>query len=158
MPTAINPNTRPTRGAALRFGGAALIAGLATAANAGTPNPDEALAELARRLLSEWDATEIIAREGKSLPPFITPQSEDQEQRLADAFDVWRDTVDEIVDIPARSMAGLVAKAAAMQNVLDRLVLTHRNEPKAQQLLDAKPGERLAWSLAADLLAVGGAA
>jgi hypothetical protein len=143
MPTATIQPITPTRRSALGFSAA---------------GPDAKLQELVKTMKRHWEATEVIAEEGHSLPPGITPQSEDQEARLEEALSDWWDTVDQIVDTPARSPIGLRAKAEAMQGLLAHMTFTDRNRTKEKQLSDADTETRLAWSLAADLLAGSGAA
>jgi hypothetical protein len=57
-----------------------------------------------------------------------------------------------------RSLIGLRAKAESMHKMLTCMTFTDLNRPKAEQLATADTNERLAWSLAADLLASRGAA
>jgi hypothetical protein len=153
MPTATQSHTTPTRRSALGFSAAAIIAGMTTPVLASAAKPDAKLLDLVKTMTGQWEVTEVIAEEGHFLPPGITPQSEDQEARLEEALTDWWDTVDQIVDTPARSPIGLRAKAEAMQGLLAHMTFTDRRRTKAEQLADADTETRLAWSLAADLLA-----
>ena len=146
-------STATTRRAALRSGVAALAAGLAAPAVATVPERDAELQSLVATLNRQWDVTEVIADEGNRLPPGITPQSRDQEHRLDEALSDWWETADQIAATPARSPIGLRAKAEAMQKILACMTFTERSRTKLEQLADADINERMAWSLAADLLA-----
>jgi hypothetical protein len=158
MPTATNTHTTSTRRSTLGFSAAAIIAGMTIPVLASAAGPDANLLDLVKTMKRQWAVTEAIAAEGPSLPPGITPQSEDQEARLEEALSDWWDTADQIVDTPARSPIGLRAKAEAMQGLLAHMTFTDRKRTKEEQLSDADTETRLAWSLAADLLAGSGAA
>jgi hypothetical protein len=158
MPTATNTHTTPTRRSALGFSVAAIVAGFTVPAIAGALDPDAKLRELVKTLNRQWEVSEIIAEEMHSLPGGITPQSKGAERRMDDALGGWWGTVDQIIETPASSPSGLRAKAEAVQRVMACMTFCETNRPKAEQLADADADDRLAWSLAADILALGGVA
>jgi hypothetical protein len=85
----------------------------------------------------------------------VTPESEDQERRLTAGNDQWWATAEEIIDMPALAAAGLRARADAMRIMLEHVVCTHIGSTTAD-IADGNEGEiedRLAWSLARDVLA-----
>jgi hypothetical protein len=153
MSQATNTHTTTTRRSTLGFSAAAIIADFTTPVLASAAVPDAKLLDLVKTMKRQWEVTEVIAVEMNSLPPGITPQSKDAEQRMDDALGDWYGTIEQIVDTPARSPIGLRAKAEAMQKLLACMTFTDTNRTKAEQLSDADTETRLAWSLAADLLA-----
>lgn len=154
MPTAVQSHTPPTRRSAIGFSLAAMAAGLTVPAlaSAAKPDPDAELIALARQLDPQWQATEVIAAEGKFLPRGITPQSIDQEERLSDAVDEFWSTMERIVDKPARTTAGVRAKAHAARRMVERGTLDSLHVPQDEQLAAADIEARMMWSLAQDIL------
>jgi hypothetical protein len=97
-------------------------------------------------LLRQDEAVRSI--EAEPVPPLgITAESEDKERRLNEADDLWFELAERITEVQAHSVAGLRAKASVMHLLLRRCESMPDNAP------DADPGDRMAWSLAADVLA-----
>jgi len=105
--------------------------------------PDARLVELHAQLLRQDAVIEAITDEGRRLAPGgITPASEDQEARLGLANDVRDQIIREITATPARSAAGLHAKAQALIMVLDSGIASSADVSNDQ----------LAFALAVDVL------
>jgi hypothetical protein len=147
------PTHTPTRRSALGFSIAALAAGLTVPALANAANPDAKLVDLLKTMERQWGVTEVIAEEMHHQPPGITAQSRESERQMGNAMDDWWDTVEQIIDTPAHSAIGIRAKARAMQRMMECMTFDERNRTNAEQLLDADPNDRMAWSLATDILA-----
>jgi hypothetical protein len=148
---AIENHTAPTRRAVFRGAGlASIAAGLAAvpalAAPASETDADAELIALAKRLAEQRDVADRIAAEGKSLPPKASAASADQERRLDLALDDWMATAEQMVDTPAQSLLGLRAKAQGVE----LLVAYFSSFVNVE--------DRLARSIARDLLAAGGTA
>lgn len=128
----------------------------ARAVNLPTPDNRDAgddadLLDAARALTAADDLVQRIQAEGASLPAGITPESCDQERRLSAANELWWEAVERIEGTPARTLAGLRAKADAL-----RLVLLRCNcgiDPTVEDIADLDMDNRMAWSIARDLLA-----
>ena len=84
----------------------------------------------------------------------ITPQSLDQERRLANASVVWRETAEAIGDTPAITAAGRAAKAQALIFAVNRCVCAQEAESIDEA---ADVHEWMALSLARDALEGSGA-
>ena len=100
-------------------------------------------------------AIDAIADEPEPDEPGITPESIDYEERIAAADSVWWRLAEKITDIPARTPEGVQAKAGAMLNVLDRVVLISIGST-LDDIVTGDEGEiedRMALSLARDVLA-----
>jgi len=110
-------------------------------------NADQLLGADARlgALLAELQRQDqaIEAIEGEKLPPGENPTSEDQEHRLGLANDVRDQIIKEIIGTPARSAAGLRAKAQATMMILDSGIASSAEASNDQ----------LAFALAVDVLA-----
>jgi hypothetical protein len=138
---------------------AVALTGHAIAAAASAAGGDDA--ELVR-LYSELVAAvgKMRAIEQEDLPDGITPQSEDQERRLAEAVDAFWEIAENIIDTPATVQTGMRAKAESLRLVLEQAICTDVNRTVA----DIESGvvgyaeDRLGWSLARDAMAWGTAA
>jgi len=78
-------------------------------------NPDAGLLALLVALERQNDLIAAIEEEGRQLPKGITHASRDQERRLERAMDRHAETVDRIIATPASTLAGLRAKAKALE-------------------------------------------
>jgi hypothetical protein len=150
----------PLRRRLLAGGTAALLTGAAIATTArsapGAACDDAELLRLCRALVAQALAIDAISNEPEyDQPDIITPQSIDHEERLAAADSVWFRLTEKITDIPARTPEGVQAKAGAMLNVLDRVVLINIGST-LDDVATGDEGEiedRMALSLARDVLA-----
>jgi hypothetical protein len=114
-----------------------------------TPNAD--LPALVRELARQGEASaaindEILAGPGTQIGDEII------QQRLAVTDDAWWKTAEQIVVTPARSSAELRAKAEAVRLALLRCVLTGAGETIDDDIINSEMENRMAWSLARDLL------
>ena len=119
--------------------GAALLAGGATIIRAahGTPSDlDAQLLRLYAAIMEQGAEIGGLLAYGRKLPR--GPEKDAHDEHFDAADSAWFDLIEEIAQTPARTQAGLRAKAAALQLV-----------GKADG-----PAERLALSLARDVLAV----
>src|SRR4051812_28745197 len=132
----------------------------ATPAGAAPALPDDAkLLELHRELRAHGQLMTAIIEEGKHHPPGITPESIDQEERLATAIGIECDIIEDIRAIPSRTLAGLQVKAATLLMLLERYVL-NRGAGISNEIdeRDCEEEDRMALTLARELLAWGAAA
>ncbi len=133
--------------AALPLAAAPVVAHTATAA------ADAGLQTLAHTLMQQTMTVLAIEAEGEFLPDGITDASDDQEQRLRDAMDVWQETAKRIADTPARSTADLRAKVEAVGHVF--LCLGSTPEPRTCFGINCDPIEnRMARALRHEVLGV----
>lgn len=97
--------------------------------------------------------------EAEPLPAGIIDASKDQERRLGDALNVWRDLAEQISDTPALAACGHPAKADALRPVLLQCVCSRTGSDSVITNLDYMGYQgfesRMAWSLACDVPAVG---
>ena len=106
--------------------------------------PDARLVALLAELQRQDAVIAAITDEGRRLAAGgVTPASEDQEARLALANDVRDQIIKEITATPARSPAGLHAKAQATMMILDSGIASSADVSNDQ----------LAFALAVDVLA-----
>jgi hypothetical protein len=144
----------PSRRAMLAGSTAALLAGAAIATGARGAPAEAQLARLLAQLKRDHAAVLAVVEEGHHLPEGITPASEDQEQRLAEAMDVREATAEVLPDIHVHTMRGLQTKAAALIEVL--AIYLPLTDNVTFEELAAGEGElhpRMALSLAYDVLA-----
>jgi hypothetical protein len=124
--------------------------GAAAPMQAAAQSSDAKLLAAFATLQRHHDLIEAIVAE-ESAGSGITPESKDQEARLTAALDDWHVTANEIADIPARTAAGLRAKAEAVRQTMLRHICINVGDT-----LDAVEGEdlevRIGWSLARDVL------
>jgi hypothetical protein len=111
------------------------------------PDTDAELIALAKALAEQRDVADMIAAEAKTLPPLATAASKDQERRLDLAMDNWMATAEQMIDTPAKSLLGLRVKATAVGLLVACF---------SSGVVNVE--DRLARSLALDLLEGGGAA
>lgn len=154
-PTTPAKPPQPTRrglfgaGAALIAGGAVLAA---TARGAAPQDTDAAILTAYQTLLrAEDDRTRLNAVEEPD-----PPSSEEDAAWESDVDDMlarWHGAADLIRDTPARTSAGLHAKAHAMEIVLANLVCSHAGETIADLDDAGAYQDTFALSLARDVLA-----
>jgi hypothetical protein len=118
----------------------------------GEERPDADLLRLHLALVAQGDEVARILKECHRFPDGITPESRDQEARLADADDRWWGFVDQITATPAQGVQGLHAKAATMELVLEKRVCGLETLADIEAGAIGGPEHRLALSLASDLL------
>jgi hypothetical protein len=142
----------PSRRAVLGSGASLL---LLTAAAAGPAKADELDGELLD-LCIEFQEKEAILRRLDNWFRFVDfdgPEHASQQQARSAELDAgneeWHELLDEIIEIPARTPEGLRAKAAVLLPALNTFAVS---EWDAKVEEDATAHERLAWSLAQDLL------
>ena len=146
---------QPSRRFMLTGSAAALIAGAAIATEAHGA-PAGADAELIRLLdtLKRQDATiAAIEAEGRAITGGISAASRGQERRLDKAADERAETIDTIIATPATTPAGMRAKAEAVGLVV--LAYAYLDDGDTLETI-AKQGDtpdRIALSLARDVLA-----
>jgi hypothetical protein len=157
MPTATQTPTTPTRRTAIGFSVAAFAAGLTVPALASAAEPDAELIARVDQMHREWTVTENIAAIQAQLPEGITDQSKAAEERMSLALDDWNASTDAIFAMEPRTLAGLAAKARALQHYIRCMVFSEIYRTADEQLATAEYEIQFAWSLADDLMRVGAA-
>lgn len=147
---AARATTPPSRRAILASTAAALLAGGAVTT---LPSADDsALLHLLHQHRRADALVAAIAEEGHRLPDGITPASKDQERRLAEAMDAREDMWERFAATPAKTSAGMQAKAEALGAAL--LLYTYAPARTLDDLAETgELHERLALSLARDVMA-----
>jgi hypothetical protein len=84
-------------------------------------SPDAELVELARALERADATVQVIESEGDTLPDGIGELSEELEQRLAEADEIWWSIAERACAIPARTSVGLHTRARMMRLMLLRV-------------------------------------
>lgn len=152
MPKATEHHTASRR-ALLAAVASAPIAALPALALASDANPDAKLLAHCRAALRQNAIVQAIVDEGRLLPPGITPASRDQEVWLEDAMDIESDLFEEVIETPAVTPEGRRAKADCLRIAFIRCVCDGRRPTIDTIDDDGEWHERLAWSLARDVLA-----
>lgn len=145
---------RPTR-RALLAGVAAAVATPPSAASStvgvpSAPDGDAALIRACRRMvelhniLNQMDHADSGLRHLPHDHPAVLAREADVEAKVAE----FHERYDEIFDLPAHTMAGLLAKAGATAAALERCVFISIYDPLDEQ---GDNHEQLAWRLARDV-------
>ncbi len=144
----------PSRRALFAGGTAALLAAAVTTAAHSAPVETGADAELIKSLARfRQNSDAIAAIEAERLPPGITDASRDQERRLAEALDARIDTIESIIITPALTPAGMQGKAEALGLVVLQYPYEDEGVTLAEVAENGDDRNRLALSLARDVLA-----
>jgi hypothetical protein len=156
MQTATDTHTTPTRRSAISFSAAALLAGLTVPTLVVTAaNPDAELIARVDQMHREWAVTEdianIVTEEG------ITPESRAKDTLMVPALDDWNASTEIIFDMKPRTLAGLAAKARAVQHYIECMVFNRIDQTREEQFADAEFEIQFALSLTNDLIRVGAA-
>lgn len=116
-------------------------------------SPDAGLRMLLVTLKQQNDIIAAIEDERHHLPQGITDASRDQERRLQQALDRCRKTLDRIITTPAATPAGLRVKAEAIRLATRGSAFSHGRGPLEEIAEHGGAWDRLALSLACDVLA-----
>lgn len=152
----------PSRRAMLAGATAALAAGFAKPPPlpwrggprpAPVPGDDAELLRLLDQSRREGALIDAIEEEGHHLPDGITPESKSQERRLDEAMDAREVTWARIASMPAATPAGMRVKAEALGAALLLYTYTLDAETLEDIAENGSSPERLALSLARDVLA-----
>lgn len=148
-----NGSKAPVRGRALLAAAreAERLAALEPA-DPGAPDDAELVALLAQ-LHQDHAKIAAIEAEGDHLPDGITDASRDQERRLEDALDQREETWNRIIATPARTPAGMRAKAEALGMVVQFYAYAHEGDTLEEIATSGDARNRMALSLARDVLA-----
>jgi hypothetical protein len=149
MPTATSTHTTPTRRSALRFSVAAITAGLTASALAAAPGADADLLALCAEAARCEARIRHVDKHGTS------------DEECTQASNAWDETFTRLVDMPALTLAGVQAKASALQLATIRENMwSHSCETitEATGFVRGAIDGRLAYSLCRDILALTGAA
>lgn len=114
--------------------------------------PEARLRTLLVALKQQNDVLAAIEEEGHRLPKGITDASRDQERRLEQALDRRSETLDGIITTPACTPSGLRAKAEALELVALGYAGSQESVTLAQIGHYGGAWDRLALSLARDML------
>jgi hypothetical protein len=111
--------------------------------------PDAALlAACAAFLVTEAERV-AMNDEGEQQPDDISEaENQDYDDRCVSSSGRWRKAIDRVIELPATTPTGFLAKAEAMRIA----VLEGALEGIGDTIADARPHERLAYSMAQDIL------
>jgi hypothetical protein len=115
--------------------------------------PDAELLALLVTLKRQDDIIVAIEAEERHLPEGITDVSRDRERRLEQALDRRAGTLERIIATPAASPAGLRVKAEALGLLALGYACSHHGETLEEIARYGGVPDRLALSLARDVLA-----
>lgn len=117
------------------------------------PGPDAELLALLVTLKQQNDLLAAIEEEARRLPRGITLASRDQERRLKQVLDRRTETLDGVIKTRACTPAGMRVKAEALRLVTLEYTISQDGELVDDIAQYGRPWERLALSLARDVLA-----